>query len=244
MDNALQAFAKEVLTFVPRANGDEYHEMKNELIAHMEDRAEALEAKGLTPEEAQSNAIAQMGDAKEIGQALNAELSLFWGWVGRLSAIMIAVVVFCSLLPLLGVGYQVFSNMDTRFFTDIHDFSVPTSQAALYEEARAESFQANGVTVVFHGYRVYQETECDYYLEVYTSAYANNPFHEVQGSVLNGFALDGRTAHNGGGSGSGGGYVTSDSYTIQKGDTDMVLSREKYGVTWETTITIDWEGTA
>lgn len=240
-----EAFACQVLGHIPRANGDEWQEIKDELTAHLEDRAEVLEARGMTPDDAQAQAIARMGDPKEIGQAMNKELSMFWGWVGRLAAIAIAVMVLCSILPVLAVGMNVFYNLNTRFFTDMDDFSILTAETAIYEESRQESFDANGVTVVFHGYRVY-DTIDGYYMETYSSAYANNPFDEVQNIVLSRFDLTGSALENtmsgGGSSGSGGGYTASDRYEIAKGDTDMVLSRDQYGVTWETNITIDWEG--
>ncbi|WP_409968327.1 permease prefix domain 1-containing protein [Bengtsoniella intestinalis] len=244
-----EAFTQAVLGYIPRANGDEWHEIRDELTAHLEDRADALEARGMTPEDAQAQAILRMGDPKEIGQAINAELSVFWGWIGRLAAIAITVVVLCSVLPVLAVGFNVFYNLNIRFFTDMDDFSILTAETAIYEESRQESFDANGVTVQFHGYRVYETTEGDYCLETYSSAYANNPFDEVQNIVLSCFDLTGSALENtmsggGGSSGSGGGYTASDRYEIAKGDTDMVLSRDQYGVTWETNITIDWEGVA
>lgn len=237
-----EAFAREVLGNIPRANGDEWHEIKNELTAHLEDRADALEARGMTSEDAQAQAIARMGDPKEIGQALNAELSVFWGWVGRIAVLAIILVIILSFLPLISVGMNLSYNLTTRFFTDYHDFAPKDAYETVYEEQRDESFQANGVTVAFHGYRVYESQE-GYYLETYVSAYANNPFDEVQSTVIQGLYIEEEASiYDGTVSGGGDGYRAAYLYRIAPGQTDFAYGRDQYGVSWETNIAIDWEG--
>lgn len=46
-------------------------DITQELTGHLQDHAASLEEKGLSPEEAQSQAVAAMGDPAELGRALN-----------------------------------------------------------------------------------------------------------------------------------------------------------------------------
>ena len=54
-------------------------DITQELTDHLRDHAAALEEKGLSPEEAQSQAVAAMGDPAELGRALNQVHSSLWG---------------------------------------------------------------------------------------------------------------------------------------------------------------------
>lgn len=73
-----------------------------ELTAHMEDHAAALMDRGLSPEEAEEQAILAMGDAGELGRAMDALYSSFWGclllWLHR------ALLLIVVLLLLLAAG--------------------------------------------------------------------------------------------------------------------------------------------
>ena len=86
--------------------------IRSELRAHMEDRMEEFLEDGYTEEEAQRMALEVMGDAGEVGEALDKEHSPFLGWVWWLvRACRIAMVLL--LLPtmlnmVLVTGYTVF----------------------------------------------------------------------------------------------------------------------------------------
>lgn len=88
---------------LPRATDAEWEDIREELRAHLEDRAEALEETGLSPAEAEERALAAMGDPAEIGAALNAQLSPFWLWAGRGAK---AAVVCLALVFLLAGGVR------------------------------------------------------------------------------------------------------------------------------------------
>ena len=55
--------------------------MRWELECHLQDHAEALEAAGHPPEQAQARALAAMGDPQEVGSALDREFP----WAGSSS---------------------------------------------------------------------------------------------------------------------------------------------------------------
>lgn len=56
-----------------------------ELTAHLRDSAEALEGQGLDPREAALRAVENMGDASEVGQALNRGHNPVLGWLWLIS---------------------------------------------------------------------------------------------------------------------------------------------------------------
>lgn len=78
-----------------------------ELLAHLEDRREALAARGVPEEEAEARAVAAMGDPAETGKALDKCHSPWLGWayvvVHRLAW---TLGVITLLTVLLGLGAQ------------------------------------------------------------------------------------------------------------------------------------------
>ena len=65
-----------------------------ELTDHLQDHAAALEERGLSPEEAQLQAVAAMGDPAELGRALNKVHSPLWG----LAFAVLRVLILCFVL--------------------------------------------------------------------------------------------------------------------------------------------------
>lgn len=85
MDRWDDGFFQEVFSHLPRATKKERAALRKELGDHLEDAADAIETRGHSEEEARSRAVEAMGDPAEIGRALNAQLSPFWLWLGRVS---------------------------------------------------------------------------------------------------------------------------------------------------------------
>lgn len=69
------------------------HKIREELANHIEDRRDYYTSKGMTEDEAELNAVSTMGDAKEIGEALN---KVHKPWIGRLW--IATTVTLCFLL--------------------------------------------------------------------------------------------------------------------------------------------------
>lgn len=70
----------------------------NELLAHIEDRTEDMKSRGYTEEEAESRAVAAMGDPAEVGKQLDA---VHKPWLGRLwivSKVLVIITLIVSLL--------------------------------------------------------------------------------------------------------------------------------------------------
>jgi len=106
-------YAQRVADLTRGATKREKRAIAREIEDHVTDHAEALEEQGVPPEEARARAEAAMGPAGEVAAALDAQLSPFWLWAGRLGWLVAAVAtwlfylnveyVFRDLLILAGV---------------------------------------------------------------------------------------------------------------------------------------------
>lgn len=70
----------------------------DELIAHIEDRTEDMKSRGYTQEEAETRAVAAMGDPEEVGKQLNA---VHKPWLGRLWIVSKVLVILCLIALVL-----------------------------------------------------------------------------------------------------------------------------------------------
>lgn len=75
--------------------------VEEELLAHMEDRADALMRDGMLAREAEKAALAAMGDADEVGRALAAVhkswVGYLWLWSRRVLILCVVVMVWMAL---------------------------------------------------------------------------------------------------------------------------------------------------
>ena len=84
------------------------YDIELELSAHIEDSALSLQKEeGLSPEDAQKKAIERMGNADEIGVALNRQHNPFLGYLwyfSRIIMVMLCIVVILQSIPMLLVS--------------------------------------------------------------------------------------------------------------------------------------------
>ena len=87
--------------------------IRRELLDHMEELYEDLQAEGMDADVAEIMAAEYMGDAKEIGQALNKEHSpvLGWLWLGCRRLVLVLLVLF------LLNGIPIVKTLVAGFFT-------------------------------------------------------------------------------------------------------------------------------
>ncbi len=88
-----EEFIGVVLDHMPRATPRERRDVARELRDHLEDRAQALGEAGAEA----------MGDPAEIGETLNAQLSPFWLWLGRVAKALCVIAA-------LGLVYSLFDR--------------------------------------------------------------------------------------------------------------------------------------
>lgn len=96
-------YINEVLSFVKFKY--DHKTIRRELMEHMEDLREDLMAEGMDEAAAAYMTVAYMGDAAEIGKALDQEHGVVLGWIWRITralAIFLIVVNFMPLLHLVG----------------------------------------------------------------------------------------------------------------------------------------------
>ena len=78
--------------------------IKKEIYSHMIDKVEYYIGMGYDNELAEQQAIADMGDAKEIGKALNKQHNPIIGWLWKISNVL---VIMCILFNLFFVGLPI-----------------------------------------------------------------------------------------------------------------------------------------
>lgn len=69
-----------------------------ELADHLQDRQERYAAKGLSPEEAETAALADMGDPADIAEELGKLHRPFWGYLWALSKCLLGLAVLVSII--------------------------------------------------------------------------------------------------------------------------------------------------
>ena len=89
------SYVQAVCACLRHATPKEKDAVAQELQDHLADHADALVEAGWDPEEAQAHALDAMGEAKEVGRALDREFPLRWLVLSRLSlaALVLAITV-------------------------------------------------------------------------------------------------------------------------------------------------------
>lgn len=117
--------------------------IRAELAAHMEDRAEALAAQGLTLQEAAAGAIAAMGDPEELGRALD---RLHSPWLARVQRavhrLCMAALVLTALAALIG-GRELWGTVATRTYSPEY----VDDRIVLWESSQRAEVTAGGYRV-------------------------------------------------------------------------------------------------
>ena len=91
--------------------------VEEELLAHLEDRAEALCQSGMGLERAEKQAMASMGDADEVGRQLAAVHKPLLGWAWRVSRWALAISLVLALFVIVerfANGWSYLPHWDTE----------------------------------------------------------------------------------------------------------------------------------
>ena len=101
MEPWYRPYCQAVVRCLRHATAKERRAVGWELECHLQDHAEALEAAGYLPEQAQAHALEAMGDPQEVGSALDREFPL--GWLilsrGALALVILGATLLVLLLP-------------------------------------------------------------------------------------------------------------------------------------------------
>ena len=119
----------------------DHKSIRQELTAHIEDRAEWLCGQGMSQEEAEAKAVLAMGEPADIGKALNSAHRPLLGWLWQLSrlavAVMAVIVIVSAVVFFKGSGqpciYQS-NGSDIMTYEDAEAFGNLNSQKELNGE--------------------------------------------------------------------------------------------------------------
>ncbi len=238
MDPRCESFCARVLTRLTRADRGEKRRIHEELSAHLEDRMEVLTEAGYSPAEAAERAVRDMGDPVEIGDALNAQFSRFWGWVQSLACILVVVLLFPTLFSL---GYDltvVYHSLTNRAAPEQH-YSLESKGFVTAEADVRHRFKGVELRVYEVGY---DPDSGEVGLSV--AAYPVNPFLRELPDYLDMLAFAEEEAEYGGSSSSwnrGFGHRMLRCTPAAPQPDHLTLVYDHYGERFELTVPLDWE---
>ena len=93
-----QAYGEAVCAFLSHATRREKAAVRQELMDHLTDHTQALLDAGCPPEAAETRALAAMGEAQEVGQALNQAFPRRWLVLSRLALAALGLLLTLALL--------------------------------------------------------------------------------------------------------------------------------------------------
>lgn len=102
-----EGYLDEVLSFVKFKY--DHKAIRRELEDHMENLREELLTEGMEETAADVLTIAYMGDAAEIGQALDKEHGALLGWIWRVTRALVILLVLLNSSTFIRFGYDVIS---------------------------------------------------------------------------------------------------------------------------------------
>ena len=238
-----QEFCQAVLVHIPRATAAEREAIRQELLEHLEDHQEALEAGGMDEASAQERAVAAMGDAGEIGRQWNARLSPLWLWVGRVCKAAAILLALGMALPLVMTAYSLSQNLSARWSDEPMD-GWKESEALWSEKVDLRVPFAGQVIRFFRVSLVdaAQYRAGDYWVELDVLAYAQNPLEPALSlNVLKRITCNGAASLLSGGSDTGGVCAMDIQYPIEPGTAEATFALSLHGETASVTVPLDWE---
>ena len=168
-------YTNAVCACLRHATPKEQQAVARELQDHLDDHAAALVEAGWDPEQAQAHALEAMGEAQEVGQALDREFPLRWWMLSRVAGcvLLIALLLAVSWLrePVMDLYFYHQAKQDPLSF-DWHREELPALtpldlQAAL----------PGGTTLSVYAMGVTENDTGSYDAYVCAVSYSEDPFH-------------------------------------------------------------------
>ena len=237
-----QEFCQAVLAHIPRATAAEREAIRQELLEHLEDHQEALEAGGMDAAAAQERAVAAMGDAGEIGRQWNARLSPLWLWVGRVCKAAAILLALGMALPLVMTAYSLSQNLSARWSDEPMDgwkesealWSEKVDLCAPFGDQVIRFFRVSLVEA--------QDRAGDYCVELDVLAYAQNPLKPaLDFNVLKNITCNGAASPLSGSTSNGGVCAVDIQYPIEPGTAEATFILSLHGETAAVTVPLNWE---
>lgn len=114
MNDNYKFFCDRVCSYIDHATAEERIHISRELCDHIDDHAQALMDLGRSKEEAETAALAAMGDPEEIGKELNKEYPFHWFFISRAAIVIALVLIVLMLSPVHTVISRASDNYEAR----------------------------------------------------------------------------------------------------------------------------------
>ena len=173
------SYVQAVCACLRHATPKEKDAVAQELQDHLADHADALVEAGWDPEEAQAHALDAMGEAKEVGRALDREFPLRWLVLSRLAlaALVLAIAVALPFLfpAVAGAAGSLQARWDPAAYAAAH-FEEPPPLVPM--DVQWEIY--DGTILSLYGVGLRELPQEGYYsADLYTVLYHRNPFRST-----------------------------------------------------------------
>lgn len=128
----------------------DHNGIRQELIEHMEELYEDLQAEGMDAPVAEVMAVEYMGDPQEIGKALHAEHSPLLGWLWMIGRELAAAFLILTVVSLLPTAVELFHSMNSQYVEK-------TDSALVYTVPLEEEWNIQGERIRLQEARYYED---------------------------------------------------------------------------------------
>ena len=174
------AFCEAVCRQVRHATPKERRAIRAELTGHLEDRAEVLLSRGLEEAQAESAAVAAMGDPEAIGRELNRQYPLGWLLLSRGALALAALLLLQLLAPALLTFTSVHNNIAARCWPE-RVMTASDSQTGFGRQALDLGREGDGWRLRVYESSLRREPGGAWEAVVGTAIYSQNPFAPLPG---------------------------------------------------------------
>ena len=170
-------YTNAVCACLRHATPKEKQAVAQELQDHLDDHAAALVEAGWDPEQAQAHALEAMGEAQEVGQALDREFPLRWLVLSRVLLVLAVLAAIVLLLPIPGRLVSAWNSLAAR--ADPSHLYPPTQDSSVSAYPLDVHFSLpNGDQIALYAVTLTEAWNGTYTAQIYGLGYHQNPFRK------------------------------------------------------------------
>ena len=170
-------YTRAVCACLRHATPKEKQAVAQELQDHLDDHAAALVEAGWDPEQAQAHALEAMGEAQEVGQALNREFPLRWLVLSRVLLVLAVLAAIVLLLPIPGRLVSAWNSLAAR--AEPSHLYPPTKDSSVSAYPLDVHFSLpNGDQIALYAVTLTEAWNGTYTAQIYGLGYHQNPFRK------------------------------------------------------------------
>lgn len=179
----------------------DHDEIRQELAAHLEDLREELLAEGLDEAAADYMAVEYMGNAAEIGQALDREHGAILGWIWRAARAIVILLLVCNIPAAITLG-------ENLLFGGREAYEPSTDAALLWQMELDKSYPIYDDTLLLEDLYYYADGTLELFYRTKRNPFARSIDWSLTVS-LDVLDAEGNSVRAGGGGYKGGGYLAA-----------------------------------